>query len=161
MRSLVLPAVWVIATVIVAAQLMRAGVLWSVFLVPLVLVDLLVLPFFVRMYWRALRGLPFLTLDADGVTSHATRLRLAWSDVAEVRVVPSARRDTMIAFVPVDPQRAMEGLGWWRRRLAGDGMRRVGGHVFAPAEGLAAPIEDVLAAARRFTPARIRHEYRL
>jgi hypothetical protein len=160
-RSLVLPGVWVVVTVIVAVQALSGGPLWIGLLVVCLVVSLFLAVLFGRAVWRAFRGLPLLTLDDEGVTLHSARTHLDWANVAEIRIVPTAKqgRNKVIVFVPVDAQRSMDGLSWYGRWFARDGIRRLGSPVFAPVEGL--PIDEVVAAARRFTRVRIHHEHRL
>jgi hypothetical protein len=48
-----------------------------------------------------------------------------------------------------------------RRRFARDGMRRLGGPIFVRVVQLASPIEEVLAAARRWSAVPVRHHHSL
>ena len=125
---------------------------------------LLIIPPYLRAVVRTLRGAPLLTLDRDGVTLHSARIRLPWSNVAEIRIGHTAGRgpagDTLV-FVPVDESRVLAELHGMRRRFARDGMRRLGGPIFVRVVQLASPIEEVLAAARRWSAAPARHHHSL
>lgn len=126
------------------------------------LMSLVVVPAYLRAVVRALRGVPLLTLDGEGVTLHSARVRLPWSNVAEIRIDRTARRprssDTIV-FVPVDEIRAVEELRGRPRRFARDGIRRLGGPIFVRIGFLACPLDEILAAVRRSTPAPIRDHY--
>lgn len=125
------------------------------------LLTLVFVPLFLRAVVRALRGAPLLTLDGDGVTLHSARVTLPWSNVAELRIDHKPDHADLLVFVPVDEDRAVEALHGLPRRFAADGIGRVGGPIFVRVPQLAAPIEDVLAAAHRLSTASVRHNHAL
>lgn len=125
------------------------------------LVTLFFAAFVLRALVRALRGAPLLTLDAEGVTLHSARVTLPWPNVAEIRIDHTPKNADLLVFVPVDGDRAVEALHGMARRFAADGVRRVGGPIFVRVPQLDAPIEDVLAAARRLNAVPVRHHHAL
>ena len=114
-------------------------------------------PLFVRAVVRALAGAPLLTIDEDGVTLHSARVRLPWSNVAEVRVEHRPGRAELLVFVPVDARKVVRAHRGVARSFARGGTPRVGGPVFVRADQLALPIEEVLAAVRRSAAVPVRH----
>jgi hypothetical protein len=140
------------------------SVLTAVAFAALGLVVVLIVPLYLRAVVRALRGAPLLTLDRDGVTLHSARVRLPWSNLAEIRIDHMAGRGPgfdMIVFVPVDEHAALASLRGLPRRFARDGIKRFGGPIFVRAGHLASPVEEILATARRSTPAPVRHHHAL
>jgi hypothetical protein len=128
--------------------------------VVLAVISLLAVFFYLRAFVRALRRSPLLSLDGEGVTLHSARVRLPWSNVAEVRIDHAAgrrRSSETIVFVPVDAVRAVEELRGMARRFARDGIQRHGGPIFVRVAFLARPLEEILAAVQRSTPAPVRH----
>ncbi len=115
-----------------------------------------------RAAWRAFRGFPLLTLDAERVTLHSARVYLGWSDVAEIRItriIRKGRVHDMIVFVPVDAHRAMAGPRGLRRQFAREGIKHFGSPVYLRVADLTLPLGDVVAAAQRLTAAPVRHHY--
>jgi hypothetical protein len=125
------------------------------------LLTLFFVPLFLRAVVRALRGAPLLSLDGHGVTLHSARVTLPWSNVAEIRIDHRPGHADLLVFVPVEEDRAVGALRGLPRRFAADGIRRVGGPIFVRVPQLAAPIEDVLAAAHRLSTAPVRHSHHL
>ena len=127
-----------------------------------VLASLVLVPLYLRAVVRALSGAPLLTLDGEGVTLHSARVRLPWSNVAAIRIDHSSgrrRSSDTIVFVPVDEVRAVEELRGLPRRFARDGIQRLGGPIFVRVTHLGRPLDEILAAVRRSTPAPIRHHH--
>jgi hypothetical protein len=120
------------------------------------LATLLIAPLYLRAVVRAVRGAPLLTLDRAGVTLHSARITLPWPELAEIRIQHGAAGDTLV-FVPLDAARVLAGLRGLRRRFARDGMSRVGGPIFLRVAQLASPVEEILAAARHWSAAPVRH----
>jgi hypothetical protein len=110
---------------------------------------------------RAVTGRPLLSLDAGGVTLHSIRLRVAWPNVAQIRLVPAAARSRamMLVFVPHDPARITEGRGPWARWFARSYTRRLGSPIVAPVSGLAVAVDEVLRVAGCYTDAPVRRQY--
>ena len=128
------------------------------------LVTLLFVPLYLRAVVRVLIGRPLLTLDGDGVAMHSARIRLPWSNVAEIRIdhTRSGRPAAdMIVFVPRDEREVLATHRRWSRRFARDGIRRHGGPIFLRASVLACPIEKILAAAGRSAPVPVRHRHKV
>jgi hypothetical protein len=132
-------------------------ILAAVAFVAFVFVTIVFVPLYLRAVVRALRGAPLLSFDAEGVTLHSARVTLPWSNVAQIRVDHAPGHADMIVFVPEDPERAVEGLRGLRRKFARDGIQRVGGPIFVRTAQLASPAEEILTAARRVSPAPVRH----
>jgi hypothetical protein len=124
------------------------------------LATLLIVPLYLRAVVRAVRGAPLLTLDRAGVTLHSARITLPWPELAEIRIQHGAAGDLLV-FVPLDAARVLAGLRGLRRRFARDGMSRVGGPIFVRAAQLASPVEEILAAARHWSAAPVRHRHAL
>ncbi|GLY82953.1 hypothetical protein [Actinoallomurus iriomotensis] len=119
-------------------------------------VTVVFLPLFLRAVVRASRGAPLLTIGEDGVTLHSARVRLPWSNVAEVRVERRPGRAELLVFVPVDAAQVVTAHRGTPRWFARGGIPRVGGPIFVRADQLARPLEEVLAAVRRWTSAPVR-----
>jgi hypothetical protein len=132
--------------------------------VALGLATVLTVPLYLRAVVRALRGAPLLTLDREGVTLHSARIHLPWSNIKEIRIDHTAGHGPahdMIVFVPADEHAAVTPLRGLRRRFARDGIERLGGPIFVRAGHLSTPLEEILTAARKSTPAPIRHNHKL
>lgn len=114
-----------------------------------------------RAVVRAMTGRPLLSLDADGVLLHSVRLRVAWSDVAQIRLVQTrpGSRTMMLVFVPHDPGRVAAGRGPWARLFARDYTRRLGSPIVAPVDDVAAEVDEMLRVARHYTDAPVRRQY--
>jgi hypothetical protein len=122
-----------------------------------VFVVVVFVPLFARSVVRALRGAPLLTIGPQGVTLHSARVRLPWSNLAELRVEHRPGRAEQLVFVPVDPAQVASAHRGTPRMFARSGSSRVGGPIFVRADQIAVPLEEVLAAVRRWTPVPVRH----
>ena len=164
-RAGLLPVLLLIGTACTGFAAARPGSVYAVVgFVACAAATLLIVPLYLRAVVRALRGAPLLTLDRDGVTLHSARIRLPWTNVAQIRIRHTAGRspagDTLV-FVPVDENRVLTELHGLRRWFARDGIRRLGGPIFVRVDQLASPIEEVLAAARCWSTAPVRHHHPL
>ena len=135
------------------AGVVIAAVVFTVF----GLVTLGLVPLYLRAVVRALRGAPLLTFSDGGVTLHSARVTLPWPNLAQIRIDHTPGRSDLMVFVPLDQERALEGLRGLPRRFARDGIRQVGGPIFVRTAQLARPVEEILAAARDRTSAPVRH----
>ncbi|GAB2836191.1 hypothetical protein GCM10027176_45550 [Actinoallomurus bryophytorum] len=121
------------------------------------LVTLALVPLYLRAVVRALRGAPLLTFSDRGVTLHSARVTLPWSNLAQIRIDHTPGRADLIVFVPLEQERVLAELRGLPRKFARDGIGRVGGPIFVRTAQLARPVEEILAAARGFTSAPVRH----
>ena len=166
-QSVLLCLLALAAAAFAGSQALRNGLgnpLWAVGFLTSGVLTVLIVPLTVRAIWRMARGRPLLTLDGDGVTLHSARVTLPWSNISEIRITHTAQKGqtiSTIVFVPVDAERATAGLHGLRRRFAADGIRRVGGPIFARVHDLALPLDDIIAGTRRLTAAPVRHQHHL
>jgi hypothetical protein len=130
-----------------------SAVLWVVF----GFVTCVFVPLFVRAAVRWLGGAPLLTVDGGGVTLHSARVRLPWSNVAEVRIRHRPGQAGVLVFVPADAARATGGLRGPARWFARSGIDRLGGPVFLRTDQLTCPVDDLLAAVRAVAAVPVRH----
>jgi hypothetical protein len=163
-RAGLVPVILLVGTACTGLAAVGAGSVYAVVgLVGCAAATLLIVPLYLRAVVRALRGAPLLTLDRDGVTLHSARIRLPWSNVAQIRIghIGHGPAGDTLVFVPADESRVIAELRGLRRRFARDGIRRLGGPIFVRVDQLESPLDEVLAAARRWSAAPVRHHHSL
>ncbi len=159
LRSALLLSVVMAAAIAYAAYLTfgegggGAPLLPAALLVVVALASAVIVPLSLRAGWRFVLRRPLLTLDATGVTLHSARVSLPWSGLSEIRISQRGPLPDLLVFVAADPERALASLRGLPRWFARDGIRKVGGPVFVRVQDLSCPLDDVLAAARRYTDA--------
>jgi hypothetical protein len=131
-----------------------------------IVLNCLLVPILVRLVYRLVRRVrpwePPVVLDAAGITLPALGVRVAWPEIAEIRVSPvrgggtrTARR-RVAAFVVNDAEAVVSRFQPFARKAARRSLEAYGTPIAVPDLLLERSAEDIVAAARAFTSAPVR-----
>jgi hypothetical protein len=128
--------------------------------------DCLLLPAVVLLVYRLVRRVrpwePPVVLDAAGIALPAQGVRVAWPEIAEIRVSPvrgggrSTAKRRVAAFLVHDPEGVVSSFHPFARRTARRSLEAYATPIAIPDLLLERSAEDLVAAARTFTSAPVR-----